>query len=141
MPIHRAPVTKRRENKRKTRKDEEKQKKKKKPKGVPLLPLTETAQKFDFYMSVGFFEICWVSLQFRNISRDRAIKRSFSLWCRCLPRKLEQSGSRSRPRHMGGDRTSGHPCLSEAKILSLWHTFNISGCTCGSTFTSISVST
>ena len=31
----------------------------------------------------------------------------------------------------GGDRASEHPCLSEAKILSLWHNFNISGCTYG----------
>ena len=44
-----------------------------------------------------------------------AIKRSSSLECRACE----------------------HPCSSEAKILSLWHTFNISGCT----FTSISVST
>ena len=37
-------------------------------------------------------------------------------------------------------RASEHQCLSEAKIPSLWHNFNISGCTYGCTFTSILVS-
>ena len=42
---------------------------------------------------------------------------------------------------MGGVRASAHPGLSETKIPSLWHNFNISGCKYGCTVTSISVST
>ena len=37
-------------------------------------------------------------------------------------------------------RASEHQCWSKAKITSLWHNFNISGCTYGCTFTKISVS-
>ena len=47
----------------------------------------------------------------------------------------------TRPPHMAGDRASEHPCLSEARIPSLWHNFKVSGCTYGFTFPSISVST
>ena len=104
------------------------------------------------------FEICLVSWQFGNISRvcdirgyPREHKLVMCVWC-CLqtpPQKLDssrmrgvsQSWIRSRPRHMGGDRASEHPCLSEAKIPSPWHNFNILSCKCGSTFTSFSVST
>ena len=139
---------KRNESQRKTNtKNKEKENKGPKP--------PETAQKIDFRCkSLGIqnwvFEICWVSSQFRNISRDWGIRDSYRTFffpwpdpqvvahmtcCCCWFMEKRSLAARKKTHPLDSSRrASEHQCLSEAKIPSLWHNFNIS------TFTSMLVS-